>query len=85
VLEELVRKVVEVVGDAYLATERAEGIRDGTTLLHRYESSHRTARALDDDLLAAFHELDKTRQLALGFVHTDLDHAKNGTGLARTD
>jgi hypothetical protein len=29
---------------------------------------------LDDDLLTARGELDKPRQLALGFVHSDADH-----------
>jgi hypothetical protein len=29
---------------------------------------------LDDDLLAALGEVDKPRQLALGFMHSDANH-----------
>jgi hypothetical protein len=35
---------------------------------------------LDDDLLAALGELDKARELALGFVHSDANHGHTVAG-----
>ena len=80
-LGEVRGKLVEIVGQLNLATQRPEGLRNGTTALHRDQSSGRAPRALDDDLLAALCELDEPRELALGFMHPDADH---GHTVART-
>jgi hypothetical protein len=74
VLGEVRGKLVEIVGQLNLAAQRPEGSRDGATALHRDQSGGRAPGALDDDLLAALRELDKARELALGFVHSDTDH-----------
>jgi len=74
VLGEVRGKLVEIVGQLNLAAQRPEGFRDGATALHRDQSSGWAPGALDDDLLAALGELDKPRELALGFVHSDTDH-----------
>ncbi len=80
-LGEVRGKLVEVLGQLNLAAQRPEGLRNGTTALHRDQSSGRAPGALDDDLLAALGELDEPRELALGFVHSHADH---GHTLART-
>jgi hypothetical protein len=74
VLGEVGGKLVEIVGQLNLAAQRPEGFRDGPTALHRDQSGGRAPGALDDDLLAALGEVDKTRELALGFVHSDANH-----------
>jgi hypothetical protein len=74
VLGEVRGKLVEIVCQLDLATQRTEGISHGAAGLHRDQSGGRTPGALNDDLLAAFGELDKPRQLALGFVHSDANH-----------
>ncbi len=73
-LGEVRGKLVEIAGQLNLATQRPEGFRDGATALHRYQSGRRAPRALDEDLLAALSEVDKPRQLGLGFMHSDADH-----------
>jgi len=74
VLDELHWKLVEVLSQLDLATQHPEGIRDGSTARQRYQSRHRPARALDDDLLTALSKIYKPRQLALGFMHSDAHH-----------
>ena len=71
VLGEVRGKLVEIVGQLDLAAQRPEGLRDGAAALHRDQSGGRTPGALNDDLLAALGELDKPRELALGFMHSD--------------
>lgn len=73
-LGEIWGKLIEIVGQLNLATQRPEGLGNGAARLHRDQSGGRAPGALDDYLLAAFSELDKPRQLALGFVHSDADH-----------
>lgn len=73
-LSEVWGELVEIVGELDLATQRPEGVGYGTAALHRDQSRSRTPGALDEDLLAAFGELDKPRQLTLGFMHPDADH-----------
>lgn len=73
-LGEVGGQLVEIVGHLNLAAQRAEGLRDGAAALHRDQSSGGAPGALDDDLLAALGEVDKARELALGFVHSDADH-----------
>jgi hypothetical protein len=74
VLGEVRGKLVEIVGELNLAAQRPDGFREGATALHGDESSDRAPGALDDDLLAALGEVDKPRELALGFMHADTDH-----------
>jgi hypothetical protein len=74
VLGEVGWQLVEIVGQLNLAVQRAEGLRDGATALHCDQSSGGATGALDEDILAAFGEVDKARELALGFVHSDADH-----------
>jgi hypothetical protein len=59
VLGEVCRELVEVVGELDLAPKRPEGFRDRSATLNCDQSGGRAAGALDDDLLAAFGELDK--------------------------
>ena len=73
-LGEVRGKLVEIVGQLNLAAQHPEGFRNGTTALHRDQSSGRAPGALDNDLLAALGEVNKPRELALGFVHSDADH-----------
>ena len=73
-LGEVRGKLVEIVGQLNLTAQRPEGLRDGAAALHRDQSGGRAPGALDDDLLATLGEVDKPRQLALGFVHSDADH-----------
>lgn len=73
-LGEVGGQLVEIVGQLNLAAQRPKGFRNGATALHRDQSSGGAPRALDDDLLAALGEVDKPRELALGFVHSDADH-----------
>lgn len=73
-LSEVWGKLIEIAGQLDLPTQRPEGVGYGAAALHRDQSSGRTPGALDDDLLPAFGELDKPRQLALGFVHSDANH-----------
>lgn len=61
VLGELRGKLVEIVGQLNLAAQRPEGIRDGTSALHRDQSCDGAPGALDDDLLAALGTLDQPR------------------------
>lgn len=74
-LGEVRGKLVEIVRQLNLAVQRPERFRNGTTALHRDQASGWASGALDDDLLAALDKVDKPRELALGFVHTDADHA----------
>jgi hypothetical protein len=74
VLGEVGGQFVEIIGQLDLAVQRAEGLRDGTPALHRDQSSGGAPGTLDDDLLAALGEVDKARELALSFVHSDADH-----------
>jgi hypothetical protein len=74
VLREVRGKLVEVIGQLDLAAQGPEGLRDGAAALHRDQPGGRAPGALDDDLLAAFGELDKPRQPALGFMHSYADH-----------
>jgi hypothetical protein len=67
-------KLVEIVGQLNLAAQRPEGLRDGTSALHRDQAGDGTAGALDDDLLTALGKCDQPRQLALGLMHSDADH-----------
>jgi len=74
VLGEVRGELVEIAGQLDLATQHSEGLSNRATALHRDQSRSRAPGALDDDLLAALGELDKSRQLALGFVHSNADH-----------
>lgn len=74
-------KLVEVVGQLDLAAKRAERVRNGTTARQRHQTRDGPTGALDDDLLATFGEVHQPRQLALGLMHSDADHAHT---LART-
>lgn len=58
-LGEVGGQLVEIVGQLNLAAQCAEGLCDGTTALHRDQSSGGAPGALDDDLLAALGEVDK--------------------------
>lgn len=60
-LGEVWGKLVEIVGQLDLATQRPEGLGHGAARLHRDQSGGRTPGALNDNLLAAFGELDKPR------------------------
>ena len=73
-LSEVRGKLVEIVSQLNLAAQRPKGLRNWTTALHRDQSSGRATGALDDDLLAALGQVDKPRELALGFVHSDANH-----------
>ena len=73
-LDEVRGKLVEIVGQLDLAPQRPEGFSDRAATLYRDEPSGRAPGALDDDLLAALGEVDKPRELALGFMHSDADH-----------
>jgi hypothetical protein len=74
VLGEVCGKLVEIVRQLDLAAQRPEGFRDRAAALHRDESRGRAPGTLDDDLLASLGEVDKARQLALGFMHSDANH-----------
>ncbi len=73
-LNEVRGKLVEIVGQLDLAAQHPEGLRDRTTALHRDQSGSRAPGALDDYLFATLGEVDKPRQLALGFMHSDTNH-----------
>ena len=73
--DEVRREFVEVIREIDLALEGSEGVRDRATALHGDEPSDGAAGTLDDDFLAAFGEVDQPRELALGFVHSDANHA----------
>jgi hypothetical protein len=77
VLGEVRGKLVEVVCQLNLATQRSEGIRYGTAALHCNQSRHRVAAALNDNLLAVLGEINKPRQLAPGFMYSDSDHGQD--------
>jgi hypothetical protein len=81
VLGEVRGQLVEIVGQLDLAAQRPKGFRDGATALHRDQPGGGAPGALDDDLLAALGEVHKSRQLALGFMHSDANHSDT---LART-
>lgn len=73
-LGELRGKLIEIVSQLDLTAQGPERLGDGATALHRNQSGDRAPGALDHDLLAAFGEADKPRQLALGFMHSDTNH-----------
>lgn len=75
-LGEVRGKLVEIVRQFDLASQNTEGFPDGAATLHRDQSRSRAPGALDDDLLATLGEIDKPRQLALGFVHADAYHER---------
>ena len=75
-LEELAGKLVEVVGQVDLAAERSKRLGHRTASLHCDDPRDRTPGSLDHHLFAALGELDQARELALGLVHANFDHAK---------
>ena len=83
-LGELCRKLVEVVGELYLATQSAEGFADRTAAFDGDESRDGSPGALDDDLFAIVGEIDEPGQLRLRLMHSDAYHDQRIARLART-
>jgi hypothetical protein len=74
VLVEIRGELVEIVGQLNLAAQCAEGFGDGAATLHCDQAGDRATGTLNDDLLAALGKLDQSRELALGFVHSNANH-----------
>lgn len=73
-LVEIRGEFVEVVRQLDLAAQCTEGFGDRTATLNRHQSGDRATGTLNDDLLAGLGKLDQSRELALGFVHSNANH-----------